>query len=143
MESSKVQWDDVAGLETAKESLKESILLPIKFPHLFMGQRKLNRRGVLLYGPPGTGKSYLAKAIATEINESKFFSVHWSDLLSRWQGESEESLKKLFETARKNSPSVIFIDELDFSCDSQESDIFRRVKTEFFVQMQGKDLNVY
>jgi len=82
-----VSWDDVAGLEGAKEALKEAVLLPIKFPHLFHGKRQ-PWKGILLYGPPGTGKSYLAKAVATEAN-STFFSVSSSDLVSKWMGESE------------------------------------------------------
>ena len=82
-----VKWDDVAGLEGAKEALKEAVLLPIKFPHLFQGKRQ-PWKGILLYGPPGTGKSYLAKAVATEAN-STFFSVSSSDLVSKWMGESE------------------------------------------------------
>jgi DNA replication protein DnaC len=82
-----VSWDDVAGLEGAKEALKEAVLLPIKFPHLFQGKRQ-PWKGILLYGPPGTGKSYLAKAVATEAN-STFFSVSSSDLVSKWMGESE------------------------------------------------------
>lgn len=82
-----VQWEDVAGLESAKEALKEAVILPIKFPHLFTGKRQ-PWKGILLYGPPGTGKSYLAKAVATEAN-STFFSVSSSDLVSKWMGESE------------------------------------------------------
>jgi vacuolar protein-sorting-associated protein 4 len=82
-----VRWDDVAGLEAAKEALKEAVLLPIKFPHLFQGKRQ-PWKGILLYGPPGTGKSYLAKAVATEA-KSTFFSVSSSDLVSKWMGESE------------------------------------------------------
>jgi len=82
-----ISWDDVAGLEGAKEALKEAVLLPIKFPHLFHGKRQ-PWKGILLYGPPGTGKSYLAKAVATEAN-STFFSVSSSDLVSKWMGESE------------------------------------------------------
>ena len=82
-----VKWDDVAGLEGAKEALKEAVLLPIKFPHLFVGKRQ-PWKGILLYGPPGTGKSYLAKAVATEA-KSTFFSVSSSDLVSKWMGESE------------------------------------------------------
>jgi vacuolar protein-sorting-associated protein 4 len=82
-----VKWDDVAGLEVAKESLKEAVVLPIKFPHLFTGKRT-PWRGILLYGPPGTGKSFLAKAVATEA-KGTFFSVSSSDLVSKWQGDSE------------------------------------------------------
>lgn len=82
-----VKWEDVAGLEQAKEALKEAVLLPIKFPQMFQGNRK-PWKGILLYGPPGTGKSYLAKALATEA-KSTFFSVSSSDLVSKWMGESE------------------------------------------------------
>jgi vacuolar protein-sorting-associated protein 4 len=87
-EKPNVKWDDVAGLNTAKEALKEAVILPIKFPHMFTGVRK-PWRGILLYGPPGTGKSYLAKAVATEANAT-FYSVSSSDLLSKWLGESEK-----------------------------------------------------
>lgn len=92
-EKPNIRWEDVAGLEMAKEALKEAVILPIKFPHLFTGKRQ-PWKGILLYGPPGTGKSYLAKAVATEAN-STFFSVSSSDLVSKWMGESERYVKFL------------------------------------------------
>jgi vacuolar protein-sorting-associated protein 4 len=91
-----VKWEDVAGLEGAKEALKEAVILPIKFPHLFVGKRQ-PWKGILLYGPPGTGKSFLAKAVATEAN-STFFSVSSSDLVSKWMGESERYGLKIWLT---------------------------------------------
>ncbi|KAF2768980.1 vacuolar protein sorting-associated protein 4 [Teratosphaeria nubilosa] len=133
-----VKWEDVAGLEGAKDALKEAVLIPMKFPHLFTGNRK-PWKGILLYGPPGTGKSYLAKAVATEAN-STFFSVSSSDLVSKWMGESERLVKQLFNMARDNKPSIIFIDEIDALCGPRgegESEASRRIKTELLVQMDG------
>ncbi|EPS30009.1 Vacuolar protein sorting-associated protein 4 [Penicillium oxalicum] len=133
-----VKWEDVAGLESAKEALKEAVILPIKFPHLFTGKRQ-PWKGILLYGPPGTGKSYLAKAVATEAN-STFFSVSSSDLVSKWMGESERLVKQLFNLARENKPAIIFIDEVDALCGPRgegESEASRRIKTELLVQMDG------
>lgn len=163
-ETPNVSWDDVAGLQTAKDSLKEAVILPIKFPQLFTGKRT-PWRGILLYGPPGTGKSYLAKAVATEA-KSTFFSVSSSDLVSKWMGESERFVrewggnwcrdlsqnlrmrtshpirlvKNLFAMARESKPSIIFIDEVDSLCGTRgegESEASRRIKTEFLVQMDG------
>ena len=133
-----VSWDDVAGLSSAKDALKEAVILPIKFPQLFTGKRK-PWSGILLYGPPGTGKSYLAKAVATQSN-STFFSVSSSDLVSKWMGESERLVKQLFAMAREARPSIIFIDEVDSLCGTRgegESEASRRIKTEFLVQMNG------
>ncbi|XP_057335201.1 vacuolar protein sorting-associated protein 4 [Microplitis mediator] len=139
IERPNVKWSDVAGLDLAKEALKEAVILPIKFPHLFTGKR-IPWKGILLFGPPGTGKSYLAKAVATEANNSNFLSVSSSDLVSKWLGESEKLVKNLFELARQRKPSIIFIDEVDSLCSSRsdnESESARRIKTEFLVQMQG------
>jgi len=134
-----VKWDDVAGLLQAKESLKEAVILPIKFPHMFRGGKRKPWKGILLYGPPGTGKSYLAKAVATEAN-CTFFSISSADLISKWLGESEKLVRNLFEMARENKPSIVFVDEVDSLCSSRndsESESARRIKTEFLVQMQG------
>lgn len=139
-EKPNIKWSDVAGLENAKESLKETVILPTRFPQLFTGKRK-PFKGILLYGPPGTGKSYLAKAVATEA-DSTFFAVSSADLISKWQGESERLVRNLFEMARESpgGRAIIFIDEVDSLCGSRgegESDSARRVKTEFLVQMDG------
>lgn len=133
-EKPNVHWDDVSGLEMAKEGLKEAVILPIRFPQLFDETRQ-PWRGILLYGPPGTGKSYLAKACATEC-EGTFFSVSSSDLVSKWMGESERLVKQLFKMARDKKPSIVFIDEVDSLCGSRsegENDSTRRIKTEFLV----------
>jgi len=139
-EKPNVRWDDVAGLEGAKESLKETVILPTRFPQLFTGKRR-PFKGILLYGPPGTGKSFLAKAVATE-SDATFFSVSSAALISKWQGESERLVRNLFEMAREaeGGRAIIFIDEVDSLCGSRsegESDSLRRVKTEFLVQMDG------
>lgn len=137
-EKPNVKWDDVAGLEGAKEALKEAVILPTKFPQLFTGKRK-PWKGILLFGPPGTGKSFLAKAVATEA-DSTFFAMSSSDLVSKWQGESERLVKQMFEMARESKPSIIFIDEIDSLCTARsegESESSRRIKTEFLVQMDG------
>ena len=231
MEKPDVKWSDVAGLEGAKEALKEAVILPTKFPHLFQGKRK-PWKGILLYGPPGTGrwrkvdrssskncgkrgrvgvwsrlivfpfvrcslswffsifsfhisyrsllvsfllsslhlspsrissfhffllppflphssffsvsftgKSYLAKAVATEADNSTFFSVSSSDLVSKWLGESEKLVRSLFEMARDHKPSIIFIDEVDSLTSARsdsESESARRIKTEFLIQVRGR-----
>jgi vacuolar protein-sorting-associated protein 4 len=138
MEKPNVKWDDIAGLTGAKEALKEAVILPKKFPQMFVGERK-PWKGILMYGPPGTGKSYLAKAVATE-SDTYFFAVSSSDLVSKWQGESERLVKELFKMAREKGNSIIFIDEIDALVSSRsdsESESSRRIKTEFLVQMDG------
>jgi len=122
-----------------KEELQEAVVLPIKFPQLFSGKRKA-RRGMLLYGPPGTGKSYLAKAIATEV-ESTLFSISSSDVMSKWLGDSERLIKLLFQLAREKKPSIIFIDEIDSLCGNRDgpdaNPLTSGLKTELLVQMDG------
>eukprot|EP00249_Psilotum_nudum_P021120 c27980_g1_i1 orf=3-1004(-) len=142
-EKPNVRWADVAGLEGAKQALQEAVILPVKFPQFFTGKRR-PWRAFLLYGPPGTGKSFIAKAVATEA-ESTFFSISSSDLVSKWMGESEKLVNNLFQMARENAPSIIFIDEIDSLCgqrgEGNESEASRRIKTELLVQMQGVGSN--
>jgi transitional endoplasmic reticulum ATPase len=107
-----VSWGEIGGLEEAKRALSEGIELPLKHTEAFrrLGIRPAN--GFLLYGPPGTGKTLLAKAVAREA-EANFIASKSSDLLSKWYGESEQQISRLFARARQVAPTVIFIDEID------------------------------
>jgi transitional endoplasmic reticulum ATPase len=107
-----VTWDDVGGLDQARDRLREGIELPLKHPEAFRRLGIRPARGFLLYGPPGTGKTLLAKATARE-SEANFIATKSSDLLSKWYGESEQQIARLFARARQVAPTVIFIDELD------------------------------
>ncbi len=107
-----VGWDDIGGLGEAQEKLKEGVELPLRNPDAFRRLGIRPAKGFLLYGPPGTGKTLLAKAVAKEA-EANFISVKSSDLLSKWYGESEQQLSRLFARARQVAPCVIFIDEID------------------------------
>ena len=130
-----VYWDDVVGLEGAKNSLKEAVVYPFLRPDLFKGLREPTR-GMLLFGPPGTGKTMLARAVATE-SKSTFFSISSSSLTSKYLGESEKLVKAMFLLAKKLAPSIVFIDEIDSLLSSRtegEVDSSRRIKNEFLVQ---------
>ena len=107
-----VRWEDVGGLDDAQMRLKEGVELPLKDPDAFRRLGIRPAKGFLLYGPPGTGKTLLAKAVAREA-EANFIATKSSDLLSKWYGESEQQIAKLFARARQVAPCVIFIDELD------------------------------
>ena len=107
-----VRWDDIGGAGEAIGKLKEGIELPLKNPEAFRRLGIRPAKGFLLYGPPGTGKTLLAKAVAKEA-EANFISMKSSDLLSKWYGESEQQIAKLFARARAVAPCVLFIDEID------------------------------
>ncbi len=107
-----VRWEDVGGLDDAQMRLKEGVELPLKDPDAFRRLGIRPAKGFLLYGPPGTGKTLLAKAVAREA-EANFIATKSSDLLSKWYGESEQQIAKLFARARQVAPTVIFIDEID------------------------------
>ncbi len=107
-----VNWDDIGGVADAVDKLKEGIELPLKNAEAFRRLGIRPAKGFLLYGPPGTGKTLLAKAVAKEA-EANFISMKSSDLLSKWYGESEQQIARMFARARAVAPCVIFIDEID------------------------------
>ncbi|MGE5721073.1 MAG: CDC48 family AAA ATPase, partial [Sphingomonadales bacterium] len=107
-----VRWEDVGGLDEAQKRLREGVELPLKDPDAFRRLGIRPAKGFLLYGPPGTGKTLLAKAAAREA-QANFIATKSSDLLSKWYGESEQQIARLFSRARQVAPTVIFIDELD------------------------------
>ncbi|MEO9492749.1 MAG: AAA family ATPase, partial [Marinomonas sp.] len=108
----RTKWSDIGGVDDAIEKLQEGIELPLKNPDAFRRLGIRPAKGFLLYGPPGTGKTLLAKAVAKEA-EANFISMKSSDLLSKWYGESEQQIAKMFQRARSVAPCVIFIDEID------------------------------
>ena len=112
VEAPSVTWDDIGGLDQARDRLREGIELPLKHPEAFRRLGIRPARGFLLYGPPGTGKTLLAKAAARE-SEANFIATKSSDLLSKWYGESEQQIARLFNRARQVAPTIIFIDEID------------------------------
>lgn len=132
-----INFDDVAGLETVKETVQIKVLLPLKNPEAFEGYVKKNGGGLLLYGPPGTGKTMIAAAIANEIG-AKFCSVKPSDLLHQGAGQSEKAVRALFAQARSYPCSVIYFDEMDsISPKNTKSQYAKQLRSEFLAQLQG------
>jgi transitional endoplasmic reticulum ATPase len=137
-----VRWEDVGGLTDAMRKLKEGVELPLKDPEAFRRLGIRPAKGFLLYGPPGTGKTLLAKAVAREA-EANFISTKSSDLLSKWYGESEQQISRLFARARQVAPCIIFIDELDSlvpargSGGAGEPQVTERVVNTLLAEMDG------
>ncbi len=149
-EKPKVNWDGVVGLDPAKKAVKEAIVYPVQRPDLFpLGWP----RGILLFGPPGCGKTLLAAAVATEI-DATFVSIDAASIMSKWLGEAEQNVAKLFSSVRKSAiegkPSIVFIDELDSMMGKHSNEVGGeiRVRNQFLKEMdgimdKGKSLHVY
>lgn len=136
--SPNVDWDDIAGLQFAKNCVMEAVVWPMLRPDIFTGLRG-PPKGLLLFGPPGTGKTMIGRAIASKSG-ARFFNISASSLVSKWAGEGEKTVRALFAVARVFQPSVVFIDEIDSLLTSRsegEQEFTRRIKTEFLVQMDG------
>ncbi|MFL6862732.1 MAG: CDC48 family AAA ATPase, partial [Allosphingosinicella sp.] len=136
-----IGWDDVGGVDAARERLQEGVELPLKHPDAFKRMGIRPAKGFLLYGPPGTGKTLLAKATAREA-EANFIATKSSDLLSKWYGESEQQIARLFARARQVAPTVIFIDELDSLVPARggglgEPQVTERVVNTILAEMDG------
>ncbi|MBW9051027.1 CDC48 family AAA ATPase [Rhizobium mesosinicum] len=136
-----VRWDDVGGLDEAQMKLKEGVELPLRAPQSFKRMGIRPAKGFLLFGPPGTGKTLLAKAVAREA-EANFVATKSSDLLSKWYGESEQQVSRLFERARQVAPTVIFIDEIDSLAPARgggmgEPAVTERVVNTLLAEMDG------
>ncbi|KKK99483.1 hypothetical protein LCGC14_2632300, partial [marine sediment metagenome] len=112
LESRRVTYEDIGGLEEEIQKIREMIELPIRHPELFKRIGIDPPKGVLLHGPPGTGKTLLARAVAYET-EAHFITISGPEIMSKFYGQSEENLRKVFEEAKEMAPSIIFIDELD------------------------------
>jgi transitional endoplasmic reticulum ATPase len=116
----KITFDDVAGLEDVKEEIRYKVLAPMKTPELAK-LYKINPGGkILLYGPPGTGKTFIARAIAGEV-DAEFYAVNCQDLISKYMGESSKQLNALFEKAQAHERAIIFFDEIDAIASKRES----------------------
>ncbi len=138
-----VSWDDIGGLENAKQELKEAVEWPLKYPETFDKFGIRPPKGVLIYGPPGTGKTLLAKAVASE-SESNFIAVKGPELLSKWVGESEKGVREIFRKARQTAPTVIFFDEIDSiastrSGGSTDSGVTQRVVNQLLTEIDGME----
>jgi transitional endoplasmic reticulum ATPase len=136
-----VTWDEVGGLETTKERLRETIQWPLEYPEVFDQLDMAAAKGVLMYGPPGTGKTLLAKAVANE-SESNFISIKGPELLNKFVGESEKGVREVFSKARENAPTIVFFDEIDSIATERgggatDSGVGERVVSQLLTELDG------
>ena len=132
-------YEDIGGLQGEIQRIREMVELPLRHPELFQRLGIEPPKGVLLHGPPGCGKTLLARAVANE-SEANFFSINGPEIMSKFYGESEKRLREMFQQAQKNSPSIIFIDELDAIAPKREEvtgEVERRVVAQLLALMDG------
>jgi len=135
----RITWEDIGDLEEAKQKIRELVELPLRHPELFKYLGIDPPKGILLVGPPGTGKTLLAKAVATESN-AYFASINGPEIMNKYYGESEARLRDIFDEAKKNSPAIIFIDEIDSIAPKREEvtgEVERRVVAQLLTLMDG------
>ncbi|WP_457550575.1 CDC48 family AAA ATPase [Archaeoglobus sp.] len=140
VEVPKVTWNDVGGLEHAKQELREAIEWPLKYPDVYRATGIKPPKGILLYGPPGTGKTLLAKAVANEAN-ANFISVKGPELLSKWVGESERHVREMFRKAKQVAPCILFFDEIDALAPRRgmgaDTNVTERVVSQLLTELDG------
>lgn len=134
-----VGYDDIGGCRKQMAQIRELVELPLRHPQLFKAIGIKPPRGILMFGPPGTGKTLMARAVANETG-AFFFLINGPEIMSKMAGESESNLRKAFEEAEKNSPSIIFIDEIDSIAPKREKtngEVERRVVSQLLTLMDG------
>lgn len=136
-----IGFDDIAGLDDVKHEIRLKMIYPFSHPELAHRYGISTGGGVLLYGPPGTGKTMMAKAIAHEL-DATFFVVSAAEMLSKWVGEAEQNVKKLFDAAKAEEKSVIFIDEIEALVPRRKGDsstVMQRVVPQILQELEGFD----
>jgi transitional endoplasmic reticulum ATPase len=139
-----VKWEDIGGLETIKQELREAVEWPLKYQGMFAYADATPPKGILLYGPPGTGKTLMAKATANE-SEANFISIKGPELLSKWVGESEKGVREIFRKARQAAPCIIFFDEMDAIAPARGGDfgtshVTERVISQILTELDGLEV---
>lgn len=135
----KISYEDIGGLEEPIRKIREMVELPLRYPEIFERLGMQPPKGVLLYGPPGTGKTLFARAIASETS-SHFINIGGPEIISKYYGESENRLREIFDEAKKQTPSIIFIDEIDSIAPKREEtsgDVERRIVAQLLSSMDG------